>query len=90
METTLYFQSRVICRTASAIFAGVMRLPDAMRRGSVSPLDSTFTFVPPIPITNALSDEGFERAGALRGAFLDLAGAGLVMSGCWIARGMPA
>jgi hypothetical protein len=50
------------------IEAGVMRVPDGTFRGSVSPVHSTFTFVPPMSTTSVLDAFGCAFCAGARGA----------------------
>ena len=76
METTSYSQSCVNFRILLTIDAGVIRVPEGMRLGSVWPVHSTFTLVPPISSTSTLggfgSLRGVERREAVRVALREL------------------
>src|ERR1700730_4271557 len=54
METTEYSQPAAAFRTSLTIFLAVIFDPDGILTGSLPPVSSTFTFVPPTSITNTI------------------------------------
>ena len=65
-----YFHPFAIRFTAATSRAGVSFCPDGALRGSVSPLTSIFTWVPPTSMTRIFSgDSFFGSAGLRRGTY---------------------